>query len=409
MTVEPVDFNLDAIDRFLVLDRLGTIAGVVLLVLANALVFREPGLWLLVPFLLALAAGLSVGRKALRDGRPTLALVLASVLNWLVAIAVSALLPVLWPVMAVNVVMPMVLATPYLSRQRLAALIATGMLIAAVVAGTGLLNDDGGVIPDLDDNFELVLVVGALTVQIGAIALLVAENNRAQQLTVDRLRTTNVELERSRAELTDSRRRVVDASDQARRQIERDLHDGAQQQLVAHGVRLRLLASQQEGESATAVAALIDEFDEAIDSVRSLAHGIYPPLLQSSGVGPALRAVARRSPQEVMAEIDEVERLDPAAEATLYFVALEALANAAKHAGGADVRIALEQSTNAVTVTVADNGPGFAHPNTGGHGLANMADRVAAAGGELSVDSMPGRGVRVRATMPRLGNDTISA
>ncbi len=197
-----------------------------------------------------------------------------------------------------------------------------------------------------------------------------------------------------------SRKRLAGAADSARRKIERDLHDGAQQQLVALRIKLELAREALEEDSAAAgemVADLGPEVDEIIEAVRSLARGIYPPLLASDGLGEALRAAGRRAPVPVTIEAEGVGRLPSETESAVYFCCLEAMQNVAKHADGATrVRIALSNDGE-LRFEVGDDGCGFApEDRNGGSGITGMHDRLAAVGGELWVESAPGRGTRVR-------------
>ncbi len=385
--------DLTAIDLFLTFDRLGAAAGALLVLAANGLIIRSAQIWLILPFIFGLIAALTVAQRLLARGELFRPLLLATVGNWVVAVVVAAILPFLWPVMAITVLMPVVLSTPFLDRGWLLRIILASAAVAAVVSATGLLNDDGGAIPDIEDEAELVLVIGALAGQIAPIGLIVWQNNRLQQQNLRRVTALNGHLRRSQGRLAASRRRVVQAADIERRRIERDLHDGAQQRLVALGVRLRLLESQTTDtpEVHAAVEALVGELDAAVEEVRELAHGIYPPLLQSRGLGPALTAVARRSPSPVTVSIDEVGRLDQSTETALYFTALEALTNAAKHAPDATIELDLRNDDGVLRLSILDDGPGFVvDEEIRSQGTHNMGDRLAAIGGELTITSSTG-------------------
>lgn len=211
----------------------------------------------------------------------------------------------------------------------------------------------------------------------------------------------------SLAEVAASRKRLAGAADSARQQIERDLHDGAQQQLVALRVKLELAREALEGESgeegqgARMVARLGPEVEEIIEEVRSLARGIYPALLASDGLGEALRAAGQRSPVPVRIDADGVGRLPSDTESAVYFCCLEALQNVAKHARGATaVEIEL-RAEDELRFTVADDGCGFAPTDaTTGSGITGMKDRLAAVGGELWVESTPAVGTRVCGRVP---------
>jgi signal transduction histidine kinase len=203
----------------------------------------------------------------------------------------------------------------------------------------------------------------------------------------------------ARQQLTASRARIVEATDETRRRIERDLHDGAQQRLVALALSLRMVARSAEPETAAAVEACIDELHTALDELRELARGIHPVVLTERGLEPALHALASRSPVPVriVAELDQ--RLPPAQEAALYYVAAEALTNVAKHAqaGATDVRI--DQPDGWAELTVTDDGVGGAAVESGS-GLRGLVDRLDALGGRIAVTSAPGRGTTVRARVP---------
>ena len=303
------------------------------------------------------------------------------------------------------------------------------------MAAIGVLGRDGGVVPGLALGWVLFITVGWMLVQITPIALTVWQANGILSQALHRSNQLNRELRWSGDQLRASRRRVVTAADEERRRIERDLHDGAQQRLVTLGVRLRLLAATTPDDSPLRpeIDGLIEELDGAVDELRELAHGIYPPILESQGLGRALSAVARRATVAVDLRADDIGRLGPAAEAGLYFVALEALTNAAKHAPGCNVVVDLSDRDGAVRLEVSDDGPGFDtgagdgpsgvdgivtddgeqgapadHPRSGhdgavggSHGTRNMGDRIAAVGGRLTIESAPGHGTTVLATVPR--------
>jgi signal transduction histidine kinase len=211
------------------------------------------------------------------------------------------------------------------------------------------------------------------------------------------------ELEASLAEVRESRARIVASADRERRRIERDLHDGAQQRLVALRIKLELAeeALDADPESGRArLSALGAEIDSTLEEIRSLAHGVYPPLLADEGLGEALRAVALRAPLAATVNVDGVGRYPPEVESAVYFCCLEALQNAAKHAGGATrVSISLSEDDR-LRFEVRDDGPGFKAGQAHGAGLTNMRDRVSAVGGELDVVSDPGRGALVTGSVP---------
>ena len=205
-------------------------------------------------------------------------------------------------------------------------------------------------------------------------------------------------------ELRASRQRLVAAQDEERRRIERNLHDGAQQQLVALSVKLRLaetMARKNADRGADLVAEARADTQEALDTLRDLARGIYPPLLADKGLPTALEAQARKSAVPVTIEPNGVGRFPPEVEATVYFCVLEALQNVNKYADAAAVVVQLEDDDDRLVFRVSDDGRGFDPSTTRrGTGLQNMADRVDAHGGEIEVRSAPGEGTTVTGRVP---------
>lgn len=234
-----------------------------------------------------------------------------------------------------------------------------------------------------------------------ALELLAREASlRLQNLRLDaQLRQRLMQIETQAAELLASRQRLVGAQQEERRRIERNLHDGVQQQLVTLVVRLKNAAEAGDPQ----LAGLAAEAEEAMFALQELARGIYPSVLADRGLLAALRTQAARMPLPVRIEADDGltgRRLDPEVEAALYFVALEALTNAQKHAPLARVTVRLSEDGGVVRLEVADDGPGIAGGRGRGSGLQNMYDRVAAAGGALDVRSAPGDGTRIAAAIP---------
>jgi signal transduction histidine kinase len=201
-------------------------------------------------------------------------------------------------------------------------------------------------------------------------------------------------------ELRASRQRLVAAQDEERRKLERDLHDGAQQQLVALTVQLKLARTVLDRDTAKAgemLDALQGTAGAALEDLRDLARGIYPPLLADKGLAAALQAQARKAAVPVTVTAEGIGRYAQEIEAAVYFCSLEALNNVAKYAGASAAEVHLAQQNGDLSFTVHDDGAGFDPAKTGyGTGLHGMADRLDAIGGELEVESAPGRGTTVR-------------
>ena len=203
----------------------------------------------------------------------------------------------------------------------------------------------------------------------------------------------------ARLQLQASRARIVEAADAARRRLERDLHDGAQQRLVGLAIHLRLLAKRVGPEAAPAVEACIAELLTALEELRDLARGLHPAVLTERGLTPALEALAARSSLPVAVHAALERRLPEAHEVALYYVALEALTNVAKYAGAQSADIRVGHADGWAEIEIADDGVGGADA-AAGSGLRGLADRVEALNGRLEVHSPAGAGTTLRATVP---------
>jgi PAS domain S-box-containing protein len=211
------------------------------------------------------------------------------------------------------------------------------------------------------------------------------------------------EIEHARTEeMRASRARIIAAGDTARRKIERDLHDGAQQRLVAMTLEVRMARSRVEKDPEAAAPfldRLAGELSEASAELRELARGIHPAVLTERGLAPAISALADRAPVPVeIVALPEI-RFAPAAEATAYFTVAEALTNVAKYADASHATVRLAQENGELAIEVRDDGKGGAQA-TPGSGLAGLADRVGALDGSLSIESPPGEGTLLRAVLP---------
>jgi signal transduction histidine kinase len=206
---------------------------------------------------------------------------------------------------------------------------------------------------------------------------------------------------RQQQEIEESRQRIVAAGDDARRKLERNLHDGAQQRLVSLSLSLRLVQSQLRRSPDAAqemLEASREELAQALEELRELARGIHPAVLTDRGLEAALEALAARAPLPVEIE-GRCDDLPPAVEAAVYYVVSESLANVTKYAQASAVTVTVEQLNGSALVEVADDGVGGADPLRGS-GLRGLADRVASLRGKLAIQSPPGAGTRVRAEIP---------
>jgi signal transduction histidine kinase len=251
-------------------------------------------------------------------------------------------------------------------------------------------------------------VLSELSRQLG-LALHNVRLDSALQASLDELQVRNDELRASRS-------RIVAASDDSRRQIERNLHDGAQQHLVAMAVKIGLVRQLLDSDPGTA-AGLLEELrsdvQDTLNELRELAHGIYPPLLRDRGLPEALQTAANRATLDTVVETDGIGRYPEGVETAVYFCCLEAMQNAGKHAGDGShvtVRVRLDgASTNGngsaphevLHFSVQDDGGGFDLASGGdGHGFVNMRDRLGAIGGDLTVVTAPGGGTTISGDIP---------
>jgi signal transduction histidine kinase len=282
-----------------------------------------------------------------------------------------------------------------------------GLQIAYAIEGGRWVDCDGRIVPTpRSDSPDVTLVerdaevLAALTHDPAIESGLVQAASIAAGMAIanERLRAeVRAQLEEVRA----SRRRIVEAGDAARRRVERDLHDGAQQRLVGLSLGLRMLEerSRDVPGAATDIAALQNELRGALQELRELARGLHPQILTEEGLGAAIESLAERSPIPVRVTIDREERLPAPVEATAYFVVAEALTNVSKYAHASSAAVAVARENGSLLVDVSDDGIGGAEPERGS-GLLGLEDRVAALGGTLDLESPAGRGTHLHAEIP---------
>jgi signal transduction histidine kinase len=230
-----------------------------------------------------------------------------------------------------------------------------------------------------------------------------ARQEHGLQWVLELVRALASENEELVQELRAARERILTANERERRRIERDLHDGAQQSLMV--IRLKLAGASEQVDDENLAAKLEEiaaDADAAIAELRALAHGVYPPVLVERGVPDALRTFAATVSLPIRVRATDVGRFRSPVEAALYFCVVEAIQNAAKHAGpSASVEVTLTAQPETVEFEIEDDGRGFdTTAVSDGNGLINMGDRIGALGGTLDVVSTPGRGTTVIASVP---------
>lgn len=240
---------------------------------------------------------------------------------------------------------------------------------------------------------------------------MVAATNQSQPLSADtesrtvgftELLATAISNAESREALIVSRARIVAAGDEARRRIERNLHDGAQQRLVALGLDVQAVRDsipEDQQEARSGLDRVRHDLEAVLEDVRELSHGLHPAMLSQGGLGPSLRALARKSPIPVKLDVSVSERPSEATETAIYYVISEALANAAKHAQASEISVVLSTSRSEIRAIVEDDGSGGAEASAGS-GLVGLIDRIEALGGRLALESPPGEGTRISIEMP---------
>ncbi len=372
-------------------------AGVVLPLLEYVFWYRTPYVLLFAAVGAPQCVALALGLRLARLGRYSQSISLVCTTNWISAVLVTVINPNLLAVMALVALVPVGFAEPYIRLQRG---LAFTVISAACVLTMAMLARFLP-IPEAVQHGPRWLETAFIVVGVpfNALHLMVIVWNNAGAL-----RMSESQLAERAAELEASRTRLTTAADEERRRLERDLHDGAQQHLVALSVLIQLARNAERDRAQPLLSEASEMLDTAITEIRRLAHGIYPPLLVSGGLSEALPTLAARATVPVQLDLNGLGRYPPSTEAALYYCCSEALQNAVKHGGPATtVVVEVHADEQTLDLVISDTGRGF-DDATMGVGLTNMKDRLSAIGGELVIETAPGRGTRVIATVDASGS-----
>lgn len=367
-------------------------AAVVLPLLEYVFWYRTPYVLLFAAVGLPQSIVLALGLRLARLGKYSQSISLVCVTNWISVVLVKLVNPNFLGVMALLALVPVVFAEPYIRWQRGLAFTVISALVVLLMAMLVRFMPIPEAVQHGPRWLETLVIVVALPFNAFHI-LVIAWNNAAA------LRTSEAQLAERAAELAASRSRLTTAADEERRRLERDLHDGAQQHLVALSVILRLARNAAPDRDQPLLVEASELVETSIVEIRRLAHGIYPPLLVSGGLTEALPTLAARATIPVTLDVHGITRYPSSTEAALYYCCSEALTNSAKH-GGPDTEVTVSATADGrrLSLVIRDTGRGF-DAATIGHGLINMTDRLSAIGGSLVIDTAAGRGTRITATV----------
>jgi signal transduction histidine kinase len=378
-----------SVRRFIRTDLIVMAVSCTALAVTYVVVLRNEWLLFLAALLVGLAAVIAFADRLLERGETLAAIGHVTVAYWVIGVVAIAVVPVILPIGPLVALVPVVLAIPFVGRQRFAVIAAGAVVLSFGLTLIGRLHHGAGLQEEAPRWVVDGAVIGFTPLVVGLLAYLAWEGH--------------VQVAQQAAQLRRSQSRLVRATDEARHRVERDLHDGAQQQLIAITVQLRVLqelARTQPERAERLAGQLVEHMQVALTELRAIAHGIYPPELTQHGLEHALRDVARRAPRPTTVESEGLGRYPTAVEATVYFCCLEALQNVGKHAGEtATVTIRLRAQPD-LEFVVHDDGVGFAPSARPGRGLENINDRLTAHGGALAIATSPGAGTTVRGTIP---------
>jgi signal transduction histidine kinase len=404
------------LQQFIGADLCAFAGSIVLSLALYVWVLASPWMLTLAGICAAHCVALVAALRLARDGRHQRSVTVVCVTNWASALLVTFVAPIMLPVMVLAALLPVLFAEPYVrgNRLRVFALITAGCVLA--LGALGRLQHTSHIPDNVPDGVADAVVIYTLPIMTLLILLIVWNNAAALRKTARVARRNAAALRKSEQllaeradELAASRARLISAADKERRRLERDLHDGAQQHLVALAVLIQLARTGQADRPETLLTEASELLETAISEIRRIAHGIYPPLLLSGGLAKALPAAAAHAAVPVRLDLQHVGRYPASVEAALYYCCTEALQNAAKH-GGPETTAAITARVDdrSLVLTISDSGHGF-DPGTIGTGLTNMTDRLAAIGGGLVIDTAPGRGTRITATVPVAMSDALAS
>ncbi len=384
----PSSRRLARLHRYLRFSLAAVWSSIVVLGLLRVLLGPSPtvtgNLFALVAFgLLLVAAEVLAGRE-----RIAAAAAVTTLATWGTALAVTWVSPFLAPVGLLALLLPLVMVADLLGPGLLTPAVVTTVVLSGVLAGAGLARRPAYEREHPVTAWTVLLVSVLVTVLVSAL--------------VAGLRDYITRLGEHTRELEQSRARLAVAAVEARRSIERDLHDGAQQRLASIAVDLGRATRMFETDPPQArsiVISLQGQLEAAIRELRDLAHGIYPPLLGERGLVGALPAAGRRTILPCTVDVRSLGRHSPSVEAAVYFCCTEAIHNADRHSGGSLITVQASDDGghgHGLRFSVTDDGYGFDPEGVrSAHGLTGMRDRIRAAGGELRISSTPGEGTRV--------------
>jgi signal transduction histidine kinase len=384
----------DPVLRAVELNLVAALASIAFLGVAYALTLRSVWVLVLMALIAAVAVTLLGARSHALAGRRSTAIWLSVGANLVAAPVVVAIVPDVLAPLVLVALLQVVVAIDALSERQFATAVGAAFVALLLTAIAGRTQGARSLLNDVSMTIVDVVVVGAVPAVAALVAVLIGQHRR-------RLVDQAAELRRSRS-------RLATVADRERRRLERDLHDGAQQQLVAAAVQVptirALIGMGRTPEADELLGRVEQRLHGAIDDLRRLARGLYPPVLATRGLADAIGEIVTTVANPTVLRLGPVPRLPPEIETAVYYCCLEALQNATKHAPASTITVELAGDGTAVTFGVADDGPGFDPNSTGeGAGLLNMADRIHAAGGELTITARPGAGTAVAGFVPVFG------